>query len=90
MRLIDADAAIDALMERFKRVPTNAIIAKDVIKNLPSVQPERTGRWILEQLRKAVLDGKIKVNTNRYGYIQLIDIETGTMIVIGNIGGEEE
>ena len=31
--------AVDALMERFKRVPTNAIIAKDTIKNLPSVQP---------------------------------------------------
>lgn len=60
------------------------------IDELPSAEPERTGRWILEQLRKAVLDGKIKVNTNRYGHIQLIDIETGTMIVIGNIGGEEE
>ena len=40
MRTIDADAAIDALMERFKRVPTTAIIAKDVIKNLPSAQSE--------------------------------------------------
>ena len=45
---------------------------------------------LLEELWKAVKDGKIKVNTNRYGHIQLIDIETGTMIVIGNIGGEEE
>ena len=47
MDLIDRRAAIDALMERFKRVPTNAIIAKDVIENLPSVQPERKkGKWI--------------------------------------------
>ena len=44
---------------------------------------------LLEQLRKAVKDGRIKVNTNLYGYIQLIDTETGIMIVIGNIGGEE-
>ena len=46
-KLISQQAAIDALMERFKRVPTNAIIAKDTIKNLPSAQPERkTGHWI--------------------------------------------
>ena len=45
---------------------------------------------LLEELRKAVKDGKIKVNTNRHGYIQLINVETGEMIVIGNIGGEEE
>ena len=46
-KLISQQAAIDALMERFKRVPTNAIIAKDVIKNLPSVQPEREkGEWV--------------------------------------------
>ena len=44
---------------------------------------------LLEQLRKAVKDGKIKVHTNLHGYIQLIDTETGIMIVIGNIGGEE-
>lgn len=44
---------------------------------------------LLEQLRKAVKDGKIKVYTNRYGYIQLINVETGEMVVIGNIGGEE-
>lgn len=31
--------AIDVLMERFKRVPTNAIIAKDTIENLPYAQP---------------------------------------------------
>ena len=45
---------------------------------------------LLEQLRKAVKDGKIKVNTNRHGCIQLINTETGDKVVIGNIGGEEE
>ena len=45
---------------------------------------------LLEELRKAVKDGKIKVNTNRHGYIQLINVETGEKVVIGNIGGEEE
>ena len=45
---------------------------------------------ILEELRKAVKDGRIKVHTNMYGYIQLINTDTGTMIVIGNIGGDDE
>ena len=36
--LISRQAAIEALMERFKRVPTTAIIAKDIIENLPSAQ----------------------------------------------------
>ena len=44
---------------------------------------------LLEELREAVKDGKIKVNTNRHGYIQLINAETGEKVVIGNIGGEE-
>ena len=44
---------------------------------------------LLEELRKAVKDGRIKVHTNSYGYIQLINVETGEIIVIGNIGGEE-
>ena len=44
---------------------------------------------LLEELREAVKDGKIKVNTNLYGYIQLINVETGEKVVIGNIGGEE-
>ena len=44
---------------------------------------------LLEELRKAVKEGHIKVHTNSYGYIQLIDTETGIMIVIGNIGGED-
>ena len=37
---ISRQVAINALMERFIRVPTNAIIAKDTIENLPSAQPE--------------------------------------------------
>lgn len=44
---------------------------------------------LLEELRKAVKDGKIKVHTNLHGYIQLINTETGEKVVIGNIGGEE-
>jgi len=44
---------------------------------------------LLEELREAVKDGKIKVNTNQHGYIQLINAETGEKVVIGNIGGEE-
>jgi len=44
---------------------------------------------LLEQLRKAVKEGRIKVHTNSYGYIQLINVETGEKVVIGNIGGEE-
>ena len=44
---------------------------------------------LLEQLRKAVKDGKIKVHTNLHGYIQLINTETGEKVVIGNIGGED-
>lgn len=39
--LIDKQVAIFALMERFKRVPTTAIIAKDAIENLPPAQPEK-------------------------------------------------
>ena len=45
---------------------------------------------LLEELRKAVKDGKIKVHTNLHSYIQLINTETGEKVVIGNIGGEEE
>jgi len=44
---------------------------------------------LLEELRKAVKDGHIKVHTNRNGYIQLINVETGEKVVIGNIGGED-
>lgn len=47
MDLIDRQKAVDALMERFKRVPTNAIIAKDVIENLPSAQP--TATWLIHK-----------------------------------------
>ena len=45
---------------------------------------------LLEELRKAVKEGRIKVHTNQHGYIQLINTETGEKVVIGNIGGEEE
>ena len=44
---------------------------------------------LLEELRKAVKEGRIKVHTNLHGYIQLINVETGEKAVIGNIGGEE-
>ena len=45
---------------------------------------------ILEELRKAVKDGRIKVHTNLYGYIQLINTDNGEKVVIGNIGGDDE
>jgi len=38
--LIERQAAIDALMDEFKRVPTTAIRAKNRIERLPSAQPE--------------------------------------------------
>ena len=44
---------------------------------------------LLEQVWKAVKEGRVKVHTNSYGYIQLINVETGEKVVIGNIGGEE-
>ena len=44
---------------------------------------------ILQELRKAVKEGRIVVHTNLHGYIQLINAETGEKVVIGNIGGEE-
>lgn len=37
---ISRAAAIDALMDEFKRIPTNAIRAKSRIEALPSAQPE--------------------------------------------------
>ena len=47
---ISRKQAINALMERFKRVPTNAIIAKDTIENLPSAQPARKeGHWLIHK-----------------------------------------
>lgn len=36
--LISRQAAIEAMMDLFKRVPTNAIRAKDKLEELPSVQ----------------------------------------------------
>ncbi len=38
--LISRRAAIDALVETFKRIPTTAIRAKNTIEQLPSAQPE--------------------------------------------------
>lgn len=44
---ISRKAAIDTLIEGFKRSPTIAIRAKDMIEQLPSGQPERKrGKWI--------------------------------------------
>lgn len=45
--LISRHAAIDAVTDVLKRIPTNAIRAKDVLEALPSVQPEqKKGKWI--------------------------------------------
>lgn len=38
---VSREAAIDALIEGFRRSPTIAIRAKDMIEQLPSVQPEK-------------------------------------------------
>ena len=38
--LISRQAAIDTLMDEFKRVPTNAIRAKNALEKLPYVQTE--------------------------------------------------
>lgn len=37
---IDRQAAIDAVMDEFKRVPTTAIRAKARLESLPSAQPQ--------------------------------------------------
>ena len=42
---ISRRAAIDAVMDEFKRIPTSAIRAKTRIEALPPAQPEHTGRW---------------------------------------------
>ena len=45
--LIYRQAAINAVMDEFKRVPTTAIRAKKRLEGLPSAQPQRMrGRWI--------------------------------------------
>ena len=54
--MVSRRAAIDALMDEFKRVPTTAIRAKNRIDRLPSAQPERkTGRWLI---RKGISDAQ--------------------------------
>jgi len=76
-KLISQQAAIDALMERFKRVPTNAIIAKDTIKNLPSAQPERkTGHWIPD-------DSELGIKCNKCGksFSDYVNAGTGYMFL---------
>ena len=42
---ISRKAAIEALKEAFNPSITNFVKAKIAIDNLPSAQPERTGRW---------------------------------------------
>lgn len=55
MRLIDADAAIEAVceevMDRFFVPPSAGYnVAEEALKKLPSIQPERkTGHWILDR-----------------------------------------
>ena len=55
MRLIDADAAIEAVceevMDRFFVPPSAGYdVAEEALKKLPSVQPERKiGYWILDR-----------------------------------------
>ena len=46
-------------------------------------------KTVMLGLKQYMNDGKIKVNVNSYGYIQLINTETGEKVVIGNIGGED-
>ena len=65
--LIGRQQAIDALMERFKRVPTNAIIAKDVIRKLPSAQPEQ--RWIPCSERMPECEQEVLICTEKKVYI---------------------
>lgn len=43
-RIIDEDEAIAMIRDCFRRSPTIAIIAMEIIKNLPSAQPEP--QWI--------------------------------------------
>jgi hypothetical protein len=48
---ISRQAAIDALRDKFKRTPTNAIRAMDAVKQLPPAEPERKkGKWIVDAL----------------------------------------
>ena len=47
-------------------------------------------KTVMLGLKQYMNDGKIKVNVNSYGYIQLINVETGEKVVIGNIGGEQD
>ena len=64
--LISKRAAIDALMEQFKRNPTIAIRAKLTVEGLPSAQPDLSEAyakavwaWLLDyQIKAAELKGR--------------------------------
>ena len=62
---INKQDAINALREEFKRVPTNAIRATQVVENLPPAQPEQ--RWIpCEEKLPEPLE-KVLVTFEEYG-----------------------
>lgn len=54
---ISRQAAIDAVMDVFKRVPTNAIRAKEVIEQLPSV-PQYTAEQVqkMQELEQSEIE----------------------------------
>ena len=59
MRLIDADAAIDAIKSVFSPTPTQKDIKWDcvrVVENLPTIQPQ-TARWIEPPEEATILFG---------------------------------
>lgn len=40
----------------------------------------------IKDIKKSVSEGQIRVHVNMYGFVQLIDAETGEMVVIGRAG----
>lgn len=68
--------AIDALIEGFKRSPTMAIRAKDMIEQLPSVQPEQCEDAVS---RKDAIRW-VKTECNPYGKPTL-DFESGKKVI---------
>ncbi len=40
----------------------------------------------IKDIKKSVSEGQIRVHVNTYGFVQLIDTETGEMVVIGRAG----
>ena len=67
--LISRQAAIDALREEFKRVPTSAIRAMQAVENLPSAQPEQ--RWIpcSERLPEDTVIVTVETKTFKHRYV---------------------